>query len=178
MLLQFTSLADLNMDQLMQIYSESNLENAAYFYPDDPDREKAVRLCEEKFLEYLENDFYSRSGRTYWILEENGQWVSALRTSLIRENIYYIEALETKPDCRKQGYAVKLLRSVAECLKADGPFFLFSNVSRKNVPSLRTHIKSGFWIASDPGYDYLQDIYESKCFGMEYCFNDNTLNSD
>ena len=168
MIFKFSTFADLNTERLMKIYVESNTENAHYFYPDEPDLQKAIRLCEERFSEYLENDFYSQSGRIYWVLEENGQWVSALRTSFIKENIYYIEALETKPNCRKLGYAGKLLRSVAKHLKTEGSFLLCSNVSKKNIPSLRTHIKSGFRIAADPGYDYLQNSYESKCYGMEY----------
>lgn len=170
MLLQFTSLADINTDQLMQIYRESNTENAAYFYPKEPDKQKAVRLCEEGFLEYLRNEFYSQPGRTYWVWEEKGQWFSAFRTSLVKENVYYIEALETKPDCRKHGYAVKLLLSVMEHLKTEGPFSLCSCVSKKNLPSLRTHIKSGFTIAANPGFDYLQNSYAPNCYGMQYEF--------
>lgn len=170
MLLQFTSLADINTDQLMQIYIESNTENAAYFYPDETDTQKAVRLCEEGFLEYLKNEFYSQPGRTYWVWEENGQWVSALRTSLVKENVYYIEALETKPCCRKHGYAEKLLCSIVEQLKTAGPFSLCSCVSKRNLPSLRTHIKSGFMIAKDPGFDYLQNVYDPNCYGMQYRF--------
>lgn len=171
MLLKFTSFSELNTDRLMTIYSEGNLENADCFYPDEPDRQKAVRLCEERFTDYLKNDFYSRPGRTYWILEENGEWVCALRTSYIGDGLYYIEALETKPDRRRLGYAAKLLNSVEECLKNSGPFSLRSNVNRKNIPSLRTHIRSGFRIASDPGYDYLRDRYEPGYCGMEYRFS-------
>ncbi len=175
MLLQFNTFAELNTKKLMQIYIESNTENAAYFYPDETDTQKAVQLCEKGFTEFLKDEFFAQSGGTYWVLEEDGQWVSALRTSFIKENLYYIEALETKPDCRKQGYAVKLLQMVAEALKANGSLVLCDCVDKRNIASLNTHLKAGFSIASDAGFDYLQEKYDDQEYGMSYRFPANEI---
>ena len=170
MLLQFTSFSDLDVNQLMRIYRESNTENAAYFYPDETDLQKAIRLCEERFTEYLKEDFYSQAGRTYWVWEEDGQWVSALRTAFINDDLYYIEALETKPEYRKQGYAEKLLLMVIEAFKAQDAFELCDCVSKRNIASLKTHLKAGFSIVSDAGFDYLQNVCNDQEYGMSYKF--------
>lgn len=60
-------------------------------------------MVEAGFLDFLKNDFFEQDGAAYWILEENGVWVSALRLSRIQTDLYYLEALETRPDQRGQG---------------------------------------------------------------------------
>ena len=84
--------------KLMEIYSESNYENTDYFYPEESDKAAAVRKVESGFLDFLKNDFFKKTDATYWILEIDGVWVSALRTCKIQEGLYYMEALETRPD--------------------------------------------------------------------------------
>ncbi len=175
MLLKFNSFADLNTDQLMKIYIESNIENAPYFFPDEQDIHKAIQLYEEGFIEYLKDDFYSQVGRAYWVWAEGDQWVSALRTTFIHDDLYYIEALETKPEYRNQGYAEKLLLMVIEAFKAQGPFELCDCVSKRNIASLKTHLKVGFSIVSDAGFDYLQNECNNQEYGMSYKFPKNTI---
>lgn len=170
MILQFSALEQIDMGLLMNVYAESNTENAACLYPNEPDKVKAIRLCEDSFYEYLKTDFYTQSDRIYWVLEEQGQWVAALRTYRIRERFYYIEALETNPDYRRRGCAVRLLQGVMENLQADGPFSLWDCVSKDNTPSLKTHLKCGFKIGADPGFDYLQGAYDEYSYGMRYEF--------
>ena len=41
MLLRITQYRDLDVRKLMDIYSESNFENTDYFFPEEPDKEKA-----------------------------------------------------------------------------------------------------------------------------------------
>lgn len=168
MLLVFESPEGLDPARFMGIYRESNEENTDYFYPDLKDKAEAVRRVEADFLDYLRRDFFSREGNRYLILEENGLWVSALRLSYVEEGLWYLEALETRPDCRRRGYGAKLLTEALEYLKQKGPFRLCDCVGKRNVPSLKTHEKCGFAVATDPGYDYLQKELEEGCFGMEY----------
>lgn len=56
MLLQVHTLDAAARRQLMDVYSESNLENTDYFYPELTDKEAAVRRVEHDFLRYLETD--------------------------------------------------------------------------------------------------------------------------
>ena len=152
----------------MDVYYESNFENTDYFFPDEIDKEKAVKQVEEGFLDFLKNDFFLKDEATYWVLEENNIWVSALRICKTEEEIYYLEALETKHDQRRKGYGTKLLSSVIEEFKKSGPFKLCDCVSKKNVASLQVHKKSGFKIVSENGYDYLQKEVNEYDYGLEY----------
>ena len=157
--------------KLMEIYSESNYENTDYFYPEESDKAAAVRKVESGFLDFLKNDFFKKTDATYWVLEIDGVWVSALRTCKIQEGLYYMEALETRPDYRRKGYGAELLSSAADSLKKNGSFRLCSCVSKKNIASLRTHEKCGFQIVSEEGYDYLNGEADDRDFSLEYCYS-------
>ena len=171
MLIRITEYQKVDNRKLMDVYSESNYENTDYFYPDEKDKDIAVQKVEEGFLDFLKNDFFNKTDATYWILEIDDAWVSALRTCRIQEGLYYLEALETRPDQRRKGYGVKLLSSVADSLKEDGPFRLCSCVRKKNIASLKTHKKSGFQIVSEEGYDYLNKEADDHDFGLEYRYH-------
>lgn len=157
---------------LMDVYSESNYENTDYFFPDEPDKEAAVQKVEAGFLSFLKNDFFNKADATYWILEINGVYVSALRTCMIQKGLYYLEALETRPDQRRKGYGAKLLSLVVGSLKENGPFRLCSCVSKKNTASLKTHVKCGFQVVSEEGYDYLHEETDEHDFGLVYCYSE------
>ena len=169
MLLRINKYSDLDERKLMDIYAESNFENTDFFFPDISDKNEATRKVEAGFLDYLKNVFFSREGNDLWVLEEDGLWVSALRTSKLECGIYYPEALETRPDSRRKGYAAKLLSGVLEVLKPEGPFRMYDCVSKKNTASLKTHEKCGFRIVSEKGFDYLTGEYDEHCYGLEYC---------
>lgn len=171
MLLQITRYADLDERKLMDLYAEGNLENTDWFFPEIRDKAEAVRKVEAGFLGFLRDEFLDRPGNTYWILEEDGVWVSALRTTRIRPDFYYIEALETRTDCRKKGFASRLLAGVEEALQKGGPFRLCCCVSRKNTASLKTHLKCGFSVVSEAGFDYLLNESDSRNYGMEYRYS-------
>ena len=170
MILKITSYCNLDERKLMDVYAESNFENTDYFFPDETDKDVAVRKVEEGFCTFLKEEFFSREGNAYWILEENGVWVSALRLNSINDGLYYLEALETKPDCRKLGYGTKLLKSVIEELGKAGPFCICDCVSKKNTASVRTHEKCRFRIVSDKGFDYLQNEADDHDYGFEYSY--------
>lgn len=168
MLLKITSCADLDSRKLMDIYSESNTENAEDFYPEETDRAVALRKAEDGYLSFLKDEFFKWAKATYWIWDEAGLWVSAVRICEIRDGLYYLEALETHPAQRKKGYGSRLLSSVLSAMKEDGPFRLCDCVSKKNVASLKTHEKCGFRIVSENGYNYLYDETDEHDFGLEY----------
>ena len=171
MILQITRYCDLNKRKLMDVYAESNYENTDYFFPDETDKALAVRKVEEGFCGFLKDEFFANAGNAYWVLEENGIWVCSLRLNLIEKGFYYLEALETKPDCRKQGYATKLMNGVIEALKSEGPFRICDCISKKNTASIRTHKKCGFRIVSDKGFDYLRDEADDYDYGLEFRYS-------
>ena len=168
MLRKITRYEDLNTRALMDVYAESNFENTDYFYPDDADKAEAVRKVEAGFLDFLRTEFFTREGNVYWILEENALWVSACRISTVRPGLFYLEALETRPDCRKQGCAARLLTGVLEEMKRDGPFRLCDCAGKGNRASLKTHEACGFRIVSETGYDYLREEADDRDYSLEY----------
>ena len=171
MLIKITEYQKVDTKNLMDVYSESNYENTDYFFPDEPDKKVAVQKVEAGFLDFLKNDFFGKADATYWILEINGVYVSALRTCIIRRGLYYLEALETRPDYRRKGYGARLLSSVADSLKENGPFRLCCCVGKNNTASLKAHEKSGFQIVSEEGYDYLNGEADNHDFGLEYRYD-------
>ena len=58
MLRKIMKYSDLDERKPMDIYSESNYDNTEYFYPDEKDKEKAVKLVETNFCDFLKNDFF------------------------------------------------------------------------------------------------------------------------
>ena len=175
MLRKITSYADVDPRKLMDVYAESTFDNALFSDPDAEDVNTAVRRAESGFLDYLQKEFLADPDNACWVLEEHGLWVSALRTSRISPGLYYLEALETRPDCRRQGYAARLLGGVVDALKEDGPFRLCDCVERKNKASLRTHEKCGFRIVSEKGYNYLEKATEEKAYGLEYRYDPDQM---
>ena len=170
MMIKITEYQELDTRKLMDVYSESNYENTEYFFPDEEDKSIAVQKVEAGFLNFLKNEFFSKSDAIYWILDIDGIWVSALRTCMIQDDLYYMEALETRPDSRKKGCGATLLSGVVEAFKKNGPFRLCSCVSKRNVASLKTHEKCGFRIVSEEGYNYLSGEADDHDFGMEYSY--------
>lgn len=168
MLLGIKKYDDLDERKLMDVYAESNYENTEYFFPDETDKNVAVQKVEAGFLDFLRTDFFMKPEATYWILVEDEDWVSALRTCMVQKGVYYLEALETRPDQRKNGYGALLLANVVEEMKKAGPFRLCDCVSKKNTASLKTHEKCGFQIVSEEGYDYLREEADNRDFGLEY----------
>ena len=168
MLYQFTSLKQLDLRKLMDLYAEGNTVNAEEFYPNIADRSQALKRAEQDFIDFLETGFFTAPDRVYWVLEEDGVWVSAARTCRIEDGLYYLEALETHPGYRRRGYAAKLLGAILDALKQKGAFKLCDCVDKENVPSIKTHEKCGFSVASDPAINYLSGNTCDWEYGMEY----------
>ncbi len=165
------SYADLDGPRLMKVYAESNRENTDYFFPDIEDKDLATRKVEEGFLQFLQQEFFAGPGPAYYVLEEAGEWVSALRLNEIEPGLYYLEALETRPERRRKGCAARLLTEVIDHLKRKGPFRLCDCVSKRNEASIQTHLACGFQIVSEAGHDYLQNEDDEGDFGFAFFYD-------
>lgn len=168
MLLRIKSCEQLDERKLMDLYGESNKENVDYLYPEAEDRAEALRKVEEGFLAFLREDFFLKEEDTYWVLEENGAYVSALRLTEVKERTFYLEALETHPDHRHRGCALRLFREVFAVLGEEGGFTIWDCVSKRNTASLRAHQKAGFVIDADQGKDLLRDEIRQGEYTMVY----------
>ena len=139
MLILAQSIRDLSFSKLMGVYIEGNLENAEEFYPDLPEGQKLMQ-AEQDFYQYLNEVFFRTSGAVYAIWEVQGSYVSVLRLEPYRDG-RLLEALETAPTSRRQGYGEKLIRAVQKQFSNQR---IYSHVGKKNAASLRVHEKCGF----------------------------------
>ena len=178
-LLEFDTLGSLDFPKLMEVYRVSNAENAAEFYPDETDPEKGRRLVEQKFYDYLKDDFFRREGVRYYVLEEDGQWVSAVRLFPVRgiddaepeagaTKAWYAEALETAPAFRRQGFARKMMALLSDRLASEGPFEITDTVSKTNTASLQFHLNCGFEVFRDPACCPLNGKINENAVTMRY----------
>ena len=132
------NMSRLVFSKLMDVYAEGNLENAREFWPELSENEQLLQ-AEQAFYQYLNGDFFKSPGAVYAIWLEGDTYVSALRLEPYQDGLL-LEALETAPEYRKQGYAYRLVEAVKERF----PGKIYSHVSKRNTPSLRTHEKCGF----------------------------------
>ena len=139
MLIVAKKLRELSFGKLMEVYQEGNLENGRIHYPDEPEN-RQIALAEQDFYQYLQQVFFRTDGAVYFIWEEHGKYVSALRLESYRDGLL-LEALETAPAERRKGYAGKLIQAVQERFAQEK---IYSHVSKRNISSLRTHEVCGF----------------------------------
>lgn len=139
MLIVVDALHKLDFAKLMAVYEEGNRENGEEFYPDLSPNEQILR-AEQDFYAYLQTGFFTQPGDLYCIWEENGSYVSALRLESYQDGLL-LEALETRPECRRQGYGERLIRAVLDVLR---PEKVYSHIGHKNAPSQAVHHKCGF----------------------------------
>lgn len=138
MLIIAENLHQLDFSQLMQVYREGNEENGADLYPQES-KERQLLLAEQDFYRYLQDCFFKTADAVYCVLEEGGRYLAALRLEPYRDGML-LEALETKPEIRRNGCAVRLIGEVT----AKVPGKIYSHISRRNTASIRTHEKCGF----------------------------------
>ena len=167
MLLEFNSMTTQEMRRLVRdIYAEGNRENAQGKNPGLQDLTEAIREEEGFFVEFLE-EFMASERNRYYVLEVDGQWVSALRLTKLND-FYYLEALETGEAHRRKGYGSQLICEVISALKQHGPVTIRSSVNKQNARSLATHKKCGFVIDKENGIDYLNGDLNENSYGMLY----------
>ena len=135
-------LNQLSFAALMEVYLDANREHGAALAPGEPEA-RQIQVSEERFYSYLHDDFFAHPGAFYCVWEENGKYVSALRLEPYRDGLL-LEALETAPDQRGKGYAVRLIQAVQKYLSEQGTVRIYSHVDKKNEASLRTHRRCGF----------------------------------
>ena len=139
MLLIINKLKDLSFSGLMAVYEEGNRENGEEFWPDMEEGQRMHR-AEQEFYQYLREIFFPTENARYYVWEERGNYVSALRLEPYRDGML-LEALETHPYHRRKGYAAMLIQGVQEQLPHGK---IYSHVSKRNLASLNTHAKCGF----------------------------------
>ena len=133
------SLGALNFSALMQVYTQGNYENAKELWPELSEGQGILR-AEQEFYQYLREVFFATEGAIYAIWLENSKYISALRLEPYKDGLL-LEALETAPEFRRQGYGRQLVMEVLSQIK---PQKVYSHVSKNNTASLNLHKSCGF----------------------------------
>ena len=163
MLIVANRLNDFSFGKLMEVYIEGNLENGQENFPDEPEG-RQIALAEQDFYDYLKQIFFITDRAQYFIWEEGGCYISALRMEPYRDGLL-LEALETAPQHRRNGHAAKLLTAAME--EAGGEI-VYSHVNKRNIASLRTHEKCGFEKILDYAV-YADGSVNDRCYTLRYC---------
>lgn len=143
MILEIRTINNIAFRELMNVYQEGNIENARVFYP-EMDASAGILEAEQDFYAYLRDVFFQTKDARYYVLEENGQYLSAFRIEPYQDG-YLLEALETAPMHRRKGYARQLLSKVLSQINKP----VYSHVSKQNLASLAVHRLCGFQIVLD-----------------------------
>ena len=140
------SLSEIDFRQLMDVYEEDNRNSGKEHYPDSPENLQML-YAEQDFYTYLEVFFKDPSARyAAWVVD--GRYAAALRLERYNDGLL-LNALETAPALRCNGFATKLVLSVLDDLRCSGSGVLYSHVMKNNIPSLNVHRFCGFRIHSD-----------------------------
>ena len=165
MLKLFFSLRELDTEQLMAVYIEGNRENGAELYPDDSEQMQ-IQKAEEDFISYLREDFFRHVGSFYAVWVVDSCYKAALRLEPYRDGLL-LEALETAPDARRQGFAFSLMNAVLDYLRDGAYKSVYSHIRKTNIPSLGVHQKCGFTKISDSA-TYVDGTVTQRSCTMRY----------
>lgn len=135
------SLRDVHFSQLMDVYIEGNKANGSENYPYLSPEQQLIH-AEQDFYAFL-REFFAVDRALYAVWETGGRYVSALRMEPYKDGLL-LEALETMPDQRRNGYAVKLVQAVLKTVSAEIKMPVYSHVNKHNQASLAVHAACGF----------------------------------
>lgn len=140
------NIGQLRFHELMEVYSQSNRDNARerYTHLDDS---AALMQAEQDFYHYLSQVFFKTAGAVYALWEDHGTCISALRMEPYQDG-FLLEALETHPAYRRKGFASSLIRAVQVQYRGKR---IYSHVHKKNESSLAVHTACGFRKILDHG---------------------------
>lgn len=135
------SLKELPFGELMSVYEEGNRENGVARYPKLSANLQLLE-AEQDFYAYLKC-FFRQDDSFYALWRQNGILVSALRIEPYQDG-WLLAALETKPDCRNQGYAKALVKGVLSYLEGTSRLPIYSHISKGNISSQKVHLSCDF----------------------------------
>lgn len=163
----YKSFSELDIEQLMLVYLQGNLENGSLLYPECGENEQR-RRAEDDFISYLREDFFSHPNAFYAVWAPDGCYKAALRLEPYRDGLL-LEALETAPEARRQGYATVLIRKVMSYLQPLKWTCIYSHIHKRNIASLNVHKKCGFQIISDSA-TYIDGTVTQSSYTLRYDF--------
>lgn len=149
------------LKKLLYVYEESNSElfKKMYInnYSSKADAENNLIRDYAKFLK----EFQSDKKNSICVWEHNGIYRAGLRLINLGHGVWFLEALETSPNDRNNGYAKLLLNSCIEYLKRCNTKKLECLIGRTNTLSQRTHESCGFIKTNLSPLNWDETIYKT-----------------
>ena len=167
MLELISSFGQLDITQLLRVYSQENRKNGRRFFP-NLDADNQLYRAEDNFISYIREDFFCNRGAIYALWIVNGRYEAALRFEPYKDGLL-LEALETAPESRRKGYGGCLINAILNHLKTTECKILYSHVHKNNTPSISLHKKCGFHIFSDCA-EYIDGTVTQSSFTFCYRF--------
>ena len=121
--------------RLFDVYAESMGDLSCDFSSEE---EMRASYCE--FLE----GFIADPAHLVLVEEDDGVWKSGLRAVSCGDECWFVEAVETDPGVRRQGYGKLLLLHAIEYLRSLGVHAISCCISESNNASRRLHELCGF----------------------------------
>ncbi len=153
----------------MSVYEEGNRENGALRYPELSANLQLLE-AEQDFYAYLQY-FFRQEDSFYALWRVAGTLVSALRIEPYQDG-WLLAALETKPDCRKQGFGTVLVRQVLSYMQETSRLPLYSHINKGNLSSQTVHLSCGFE-EKFPYSIYADGTVNDLC--STYCYDKKSL---
>ncbi len=135
MLIEITKIDAAVVDRLFAVYAESMEDLAANF-----GSAADMRAEYEGFL----REFIRKPGQLISVETDGDNWISALRAIEYRPSFWFIEAAETAPARRGQGFGKRLLTHTLERLTRLGAERIECIIHPDNTASRRLHAACGF----------------------------------
>jgi len=164
MLKVFEHCDDIDFRQLMDVYEQWN---SAY------GKDKYSKQSENLQILYAQQDFYdflvsffAVDNAKYFIWAPLGRYAAALRVEPYKEGLL-VEALETRPDARRKGYATDLMNATMSYLRSGCHLKVFSHVKKDNEASLLVHYRCGFHILSESAV-YIDGSRHNDAYTLVY----------
>lgn len=123
------------IDRLFSVYAESM-----------EDLQKNFAGAAQMRVEYSAflTDFIAGPKHLVLVEEAGSEWISGLRAIETKAGCWFLEAVETMPEKRNQGYGKALLLHTIDYLTGLGMTELSCTIAKENAASQALHKKCGF----------------------------------
>lgn len=136
-----------NTTVLLNIYREGIAEKAKQYTYVSSEHDR-MRMAEEDFLYYVNTVFFGVHNAWYFLWENAGTYVAALRVEPYKDGTL-LSALETTPALRNRGYGKCMVNSLICHLRSIQGLPLYSHIHKRNAISEHLHQICGFEKVSD-----------------------------
>ena len=146
------SISQKDIDMWFDIYNNDLFEDRGYdiTFMDIDEVETLYKRLKQEYVDYLMSLQEDPAFLFYVVLENDYEMYVSHARVITRDDLYYIEGLETHRDMYHKGYATMVINKVCDIALENGIKEVYANIYYLNEPSIKTFKRCGFKIISDP----------------------------